>query len=267
MKSDLLSLLHNTLGPIKQLNHELKRKTNCSIEMVKIIQECITCRELRFVFPKISASCVHFDICEICIRRQIEIEVNSKGEVIKITCPKYRCNSVLSYDDVKRLASVKIFERYDNLLLRIAISKLEDFRWCKNPECGSGQEHSSGDEQPIMTCHACGAKSCFTHDVPWHEGLKCDEFSEKIETEQKPANQAYYDRYTKKCPDCEMAIEKNHGCDHMKCRCGHEFCWLCLAEYEPIRNHDFGKNILNSNKRLCQLGIRPAKDYKERRPV
>ncbi|CAE6397190.1 unnamed protein product [Rhizoctonia solani] len=36
-----------------------------------------------------------------------------------------------------------------------------------------------------------------------------------------------------------MQIEKVDGCDHMTCHrpvgCGYEFCWICLADYGPIR--------------------------------
>merc|ERR1712232_118274 len=35
----------------------------------------------------------------------------------------------------------------------------------------------------------------------------------------------------KKCPKCEEYIEKNGGCDHMSCRCGHEFWWTTLKPY------------------------------------
>lgn len=36
---------------------------------------------------------------------------------------------------------------------------------------------------------------------------------------------------TKRCPRCSILIEKNGGCDHMTCNCGHEFWWSTLQPY------------------------------------
>ncbi|CAG8591784.1 18443_t:CDS:2 [Gigaspora margarita] len=197
--------------------------------------ECSVCCEDYTTVQLISSVCNHNDLCSTCIKRHIEAELNTKGSEILVRCPKSRCSIELTYDDVKRLAPKELFDRYDTLLLRAAIRKLPDFRWCKAAKCGSGQEHTTGDNLPIITCEACGAKSCFTHDVPWHRGLTCDEFSEQLQTKDYTANRAYYERHTKPCPRCKMSIEKNSGCDHMSCRCGYEFCWLCLGDYENIR--------------------------------
>lgn len=37
----------------------------------------------------------------------------------------------------------------------------------------------------------------------------------------------------KQCPKCSTIIEKNDGCNELKClNCQFRFCWLCLKEYE-----------------------------------
>ena len=35
----------------------------------------------------------------------------------------------------------------------------------------------------------------------------------------------------KRCPNCHEYIEKNGGCDHMTCRCRHEFAWTTLKPW------------------------------------
>ena len=36
----------------------------------------------------------------------------------------------------------------------------------------------------------------------------------------------------KQCRQCKFWVQKNEGCDHMTCRCGHEFCYICGADYQ-----------------------------------
>ncbi|KDN48016.1 hypothetical protein RSAG8_03032, partial [Rhizoctonia solani AG-8 WAC10335] len=63
---------------------------------------------------------------------------------------------------------------------------------------------------------------------------------ERARTETRKSEK-YIRGNAKKCPNrsCGRQIQKNGGCDHMTCRrpagCGHEFCWLCLADYSLIR--------------------------------
>ncbi|TNV77871.1 hypothetical protein FGO68_gene2248 [Halteria grandinella] len=35
----------------------------------------------------------------------------------------------------------------------------------------------------------------------------------------------------KQCPFCKFWVEKSQGCDHMRCRCGKEFCYRCGGVY------------------------------------
>lgn len=36
------------------------------------------------------------------------------------------------------------------------------------------------------------------------------------------------DRFNfRRCGKCRFVVEKNQGCNHMTCRCGHQFCYSC----------------------------------------
>jgi ariadne-1 len=37
----------------------------------------------------------------------------------------------------------------------------------------------------------------------------------------------------KQCPRCRVLIEKDGGCDHMHCQCGHDFLWSTLEMWNP----------------------------------
>ena len=39
---------------------------------------------------------------------------------------------------------------------------------------------------------------------------------------------------TKPCPQCQVAVLKADGCNHMTCRnpkCGHQWCWICMQDW------------------------------------
>jgi len=226
------------------LNQDITHETMLEPTQAKPVpgQECVVCRDHKsseqYDSETPASACTHrVTVCKQCMASHIEAELNQKGEIINIKCPV--CRSVLEFNDVKRGASQRIFERYDTLLLRKQLQSMPDFRWCKNAQCGSGQIHDGGVDRPIMRCHGCNELSCFRHDIPWHYEQTCEEVDLLLSTNVNDvASRTYVISNTKPCPVCSESIEKNGGCDHMTCRppagCGHEFCWRCLAPYDEI---------------------------------
>lgn len=110
--------------------------------------ECQVCFEFRrkSSFSKITANCDHeLNICESCVRKHIASQLDSKIDV-EIDCPFDECDQKLSNDEIKNI-SEELFERFDNLMLRQTLSKMPEFRWCKDPKCESGQIHFEGGNE------------------------------------------------------------------------------------------------------------------------
>jgi len=71
-------------------------------------------------------------------------------------------------------------------------------------------------------------------------------------------------RAMKACPRCRVPFQKISGCDHMTCRCGHEFCLKCGRAYP--KECDTGKCQLEKARitaeqqaRWMQAGHRPQR--------
>ena len=75
-------------------------------------QECSICCENYSKIQEISPDCKHDGTCPACIKRHIEAKLNSKGDVVQVRCPKSRCKTELNYNDIKRLATKELFNRY-----------------------------------------------------------------------------------------------------------------------------------------------------------
>jgi E3 ubiquitin-protein ligase RNF14 len=209
-------------------------------------RDCVVCGDPTpiIAFPALP-NCEHEpQTCADCYRGWIESELNHKAWN-EIKCPEHKCKVILQHSDVQQYAAPEIYERFDQLSARSVLNDDPNFRWCRAPNCQSGQIHISGIEGNIFRCIACGHRICVIHEDTWHEGETCEEYdyrsSGKKERDQKQQNEASVQaisKLTKKCPgqNCGWNIEKNDGCDHMTCsKCRYEFCWVCLASYTAIR--------------------------------
>ncbi|CAF1136603.1 unnamed protein product [Didymodactylos carnosus] len=179
-----------------------------------------------------------------------------------INCPEKQCNGILEYQAIKDLLTknnqIELFERYDYYCLHVSLYQQPEFTWCAH-SCGSGQLNNDGEKYPIMTCIKCEKKTCFHHRLEWHTGYTCKEYDKLIGEDEK-ANQKWIVANSKKCPNsnCRYHIQKNDGCDHITCKCGYEFCWICMANYNQIRrdgNHRHNKYCRHYAKRIHSCTI------------
>ncbi|KAB8303626.1 hypothetical protein EYC80_005022 [Monilinia laxa] len=262
-------------------------------EVLRTMHTCMVCLNdlpiITFPSERIFPQCIHDpSTCLRCLQDSIKYDHYNKIWD-NIRCPEVACSSLLSYYDVQKYADRETFIHYHFLALQAKVSAASDFVWCL--KCSPGQFHQRGTLNPIVRCQSCNQKSCLSHQVVWHEGLTCEEFSRQVTIEQHTAStrestlfrlflgkrrprleasrlqgdsrvdteitilvgkaaeeveakKAGVDeeaslntirQTTKTCPGCSWPIEKNEGCDHMKCiNCRHSFCFECLQNYDTI---------------------------------
>lgn len=60
----------------------------------------------------------------------------------------------------------------------------------------------------------------------------------KIKSESE--NTLWLEANTKQCLKCKKSIEKNGGCNYMKCyACKYEFCWVCMNDWVKYHKDHF----------------------------
>ncbi|KAF2815428.1 uncharacterized protein BDZ99DRAFT_459295 [Mytilinidion resinicola] len=146
---------------------------------------------------------------------------------------------------VEAVAEKDVFDRLSEQESFNFIREMEGLISCPNSDCSGGHLHPHPEEEPIFTCEGCHAKYCILCEVPYHDGLSCAEYKRQagLTEEQKKQEAAMAEflreKLTKRCPKCEILIQKDKGCDHMTCTvCNSQFCWDCLADWNIIIRND-----------------------------
>uniref|UniRef100_A0A1I8JQ06 RBR-type E3 ubiquitin transferase n=1 Tax=Macrostomum lignano TaxID=282301 RepID=A0A1I8JQ06_9PLAT len=109
-------------------------------------------------------------------------------------------------------------------------------------------------------CRFVGKTFCFACAQDWHEPISC---SMLRRWQQKNAGESMSTQWfmanTKECPKCHATIEKNgrlQSHEMPQCTCNHEFCWVCMDDWQP-----HGKEWYNCNRetllRRGASGARP----------
>ncbi|TMW63530.1 hypothetical protein Poli38472_002471 [Pythium oligandrum] len=98
------------------------------------------------------------------------------------------------------------------------------------PYCSFSQA-CDGPEHPEVSCGGCKRVYCYTHGNAHEQGTCADYEMRQMEADK--VNRAAIALISKPCPGCQNSVEKNGGCNHMKCVvCSTNFCWICGDKVE-----------------------------------
>ncbi|KAH8834497.1 hypothetical protein DL96DRAFT_1580767 [Flagelloscypha sp. PMI_526] len=224
----LSEILLGTLHP--SIRTAIEQKTSVALRSCPI---CCSDDIPEYDFPRFppTSRCQHKPLaCRDCLAQHLEAQLFSQAVVLEVNCLNHPCSEKLGYDEIKQWATPECFNRYNSVAIRQRLAEDPNFVWCLNVKCDHGQTHPLAHTSPIVQCSWCFKKSCFTHQLPWHEGLTCAQF-DAVRTDAADQEEAkrLIDSTTQTCTKCKQKIERSAGCDYMTCRCGHGFCWRCGA--------------------------------------
>ncbi|CAD8169882.1 unnamed protein product [Paramecium octaurelia] len=194
----------------------------------RITFDCLICFNSYDVEQDgITLDCDH-RFCISCIREQIYSSVsNGKFKESDLVCPL--CNHSINFFIIQNCApvcSAKINElRTQNF---DSSSKYERFVTCPGKGCPESYFISIFLEFP--TCKTCKLQFCANGCDKVHQGMTCEQYKHKTRTKQEKG--------LVECPKCKVQIFKDGGCNHITCRCKHEFCYVCSKPYKPKRECD-----------------------------
>ncbi|KAL4486752.1 hypothetical protein ABPG72_006584 [Tetrahymena utriculariae] len=185
--------------------------------------------------------------CKDCIGEYII--TSSHFDVL--CCPNHDKNPITledSYDIINSIEEDTLIEKKVNDRINgwKNLQNLLKFIRCPTPNCdsffGRVYKSSNGDYLDLsiplnIRCSECYQQFCLLQTDPkiknskvheYHQG-KCENYKDKQFIEQMLLEEG-----GKYCPNCNIPIIKNEGCNHMTCKaCSTHFCWICDKVFDP----------------------------------
>lgn len=189
-----------------------------------------------------------------------KIEVNENGEISSDDDSSVERNKILDdiYDyqislnqkeinsDIEKRNKSLVLKYWYNSTKSYCISNNKKLKYCPFPDCNTIVELIGFDSNIILNLNdfinhlmipnvQCNNKHefCFNCLDEAHAPCPC-ELVKKWQAlgQNERLTFKWIETNTKKCPNCNSAIEKNGGCHHMQCRtCNYQFCWECMENW------------------------------------
>ena len=206
---------------------KIEKKKEFELEQIgnDRVKSCEICYEIKEISSFFTISICGHSFCRDCIKNFFQEKINS-AQVVKISCPA-GCNYDFQEEEIRKIFvnEPKMFEKYLKFKYVTLINLDPHKMWCPGNNCDNILTRN-GNEIKIK-CDKCGLETCFNCRLAWHEKATCEKAMEKEFKLYKRKFQI------KNCPKCKSRIEKNGGCNHMRCSsCNYEFCWLCMRHYK-----------------------------------
>ncbi|XP_062082007.1 E3 ubiquitin-protein ligase RSL1-like [Humulus lupulus] len=214
-------------------------RTAESSRSLTLYETCVICMEDTDVSQIFSVkSCLH-RYCFPCMKQHVEVKLR---EAQMPKCPHEGCNIEIDIDSCENFLTPKLLELMCQRVKEAATPVTERV-YCPNPRCSFLMSKTEVFEytkkerfNPLgaRKCLKCSSLFCIDCKVLWHQNMTCltyKRLNPEPSLEDAKLKVLASKNLWRQCRKCNLMIELAHGCYHMTCRCGYEFCYNCGAEW------------------------------------
>ncbi|CAG8286910.1 unnamed protein product [Penicillium olsonii] len=136
--------------------------------------------------------------------------------------PTKCCQEEIPMEEVVAVLGTRNRKRYISQAEEQAVPP-EERMYCPRATCGQWiHPDSKGPRPGTRLCTHCRAKVCCACRDLAHGPWPCAD-DESLKTVLALAK----DKKWQRCTKCHFIVEKVDGCNHISCRCGYHFCYIC----------------------------------------
>ena len=184
---------------------------------------------------RVRLDCGHF-YCYPCLKHFLTTGITDKNPVL--ACME--CSTPIPLNTLRKILPHSVLEDLFEMAFNTHVrTNPEKFKFCGTPHCMRLYQLAPKDSEnpPAFHCPSCLRSVCSACQGIPHEGVSCFEWEINQNTEVQRADallEKWAGRKGKdvhRCPKCNAMIEKNKGCNHIRCHCGAHICWVCVQSF------------------------------------
>ncbi|GAB7330514.1 hypothetical protein MBLNU13_g02112t1 [Cladosporium sp. NU13] len=208
--------------------NQIKKTTDAELALViaptPSATDTWTCCEDQLKITKAwQAPCKHW-YCSDCLETLIQATMNDE------TLYPSRCCVVLPWQEMKVMLPKALVTSFEETRREFDTPAGERV-YCAEPRC-SHFFGSRATPARSMMCSLCNSNTCTACSAASHAGpCPADSNEAEMQTRQLAAEQGW-----QSCQRCNQIVDLIPGsCNHMTCRCGHQFCYVCGQRWKTCR--------------------------------
>ncbi|KAJ5489416.1 hypothetical protein N7539_004306 [Penicillium diatomitis] len=178
--------------------------------------ECSSCFE-EIEEPAYVSSCLH-TYCVECLR-ELFLRATRDESVFPARC----CGIEFRYETIRLVLTHHELQEYD---LHAEEYTASPRVYCAEPTC-STFIRPSAIKNEHGTCSRCHKKTHITCKALAHPGRECP-----VDEAQKSVINLAEKNNWRRCYHCHAIVELRYGCNEVRCRCGHTFCYQCGSKWK-----------------------------------